>query len=240
MLVDEYEPQEIFDQLSQAIETYRAPLNRNNCADYMFQAADGMNDQFERKQAAELLGSLDHCEQQLRKYYNSGRLHLIIEGVIHPTAVGCDIYIHSEDKQYFRLYHRIGNSLRPRTGLYSEYMAWRWQLDKAGVTVIETSGQEALVMALGSFYRNAQKSEHTTLRRYTKQRIVIPVLDSQVELLMGIEGLGEARAKALVKQLGSAWAVLSADPEVLASVKISEKRLGSSIAQQILKAIGRK
>ena len=242
LLLDEYEPQEIELLISQAIQVIRCPLNRDSFADYMFLAADNMNDEFERKQTGELLEDMDGCELQLRRYYqNTSRLHLIVEGVIWPTSVGIDCYRKS-DKPFFTLYYRVGDNKKPKTGLYAKYMAWRWQLDKAGVTVIETPGLECTARTLIAFYDNAQKVKHTTLKRYIKPKIPIPkfndIASIQTGVLMSLGDVGEHTARALLSRFDySIRDIANATVEELATTELESRRIGRKLAEHIHKVM---
>lgn len=64
------------------------PLNQSNRSDYYYGGADGKTRQFSRKQAGELLSSLDTAEEQLRDYYeNADENYQIVEGIISPVPL---------------------------------------------------------------------------------------------------------------------------------------------------------
>lgn len=220
-------------------ELQRAPLNTRGFADYMWQCADGHLLQIERKQWGEIQ-DVDAVEEQLRRELAApvGETILLIEGVAVPTATGLDVYTLSKDARFFRLSRSYpGEGRRSQPGLYSKIMGWIYQLDKVGVGTVFTHSWEASAVAIGAWYKNSQKTEHATLQRYIRPRVNLVVHDPQVKSLMGLEGagLGEERAKALIKRFGNLLNVLTAEHGQIASLP----GFGHVLENKIFKAVGR-
>ena len=249
ILVDVYEPVEIENILKQVVPTIRMSLNHSDegFADYLWFAVDGHRIQVERKQCGELLSSLDDAEEQLGREVNNGveETILLIEGVCSPVpgfSRATQTYIRPKSSKSGRDLLIAGKTFNVN---YVGYQAWKSQLDKAGITIVETFNWEATALTLVGLYNNSQKLEHTTLRRYIKEHITVHPFNEHVISLMGIRGanLGEARAKALIERYGTVWYTLSQSAEDLAETLVGEedkqKRLGLVIARKLMKAIGR-
>ena len=241
IFVDIFEPTQIENLLKQTVETTRMTLNHSpeGYADYLFFACDGHRIQVERKQIDEILSDLDGTEEQLGREVSNGveETILIYEGTCEPIP-GLKMAVQS-----FKL-AKGGKVMVPSHKYnisYTGLQAWFSQLDKAGITVIHTCHYIGTAMTLVALYNNAQKQEHTTLRRYIKEHIVVKPFNEHVITLMGIKGasLGEARAKALIERYGTVWYTLSQSVEEIAETIVGEKKLGMAVAQKLHKAIGR-
>mgnify|MGYP001570170407 CR=1 FL=1 len=233
LMVDIFEPTtDIVPLLAQSLEVQITELNLNGFADYMWNAVDGHSIQIERKQAGELLSGLDRVEAQLRRQYDKAQENLLlIEGFIVPSSGGCQTITPAKDGKVFYLNREYKVN-------FGGFLDWLYQLDKCGITVLyPTNGIRGTARQIAALYWNSQKPEHSTLRRYIKQKIYIESQDQQVKNLMGLEGvsLGETRAKALIDKFGSLWGVVIRDEEELCSVE----GIGKTLASQLLKAIGR-
>lgn len=236
LLMDIYEPDQMKVLLGQVVEVDQVPLNTSGMADYMWQAVDGHWCQVERKQWGEVLGDLDGVEEQLRRELkNADELGLLIEGVAEPTPYGIDVYKKAEDKPYYRMMHSYGNSLRPRSGFYGQVQAWLWSLDKAGVSVYQTSNLQATATTLIAHFKQGLKEEHTVLNRYVKSRVVLKDLNPNVHMFMAIPGVGEDRAKKLADWFGNLWALSNAEVADICRVD----GIGPQLAAKILRSLGR-
>ncbi len=238
ILVDVFEPDDIFYLLKQSVEVQRQNLVQAGFADYLFFACDGHRIQVERKQWGEVLSDPDHVEEQLRRELPAAEeTVLLVEGVAEATAWGMDTYCRSADKPYFRHQHSYGTRRRPQPGLYHRIQSWFWQLDKAGVGVYRTVHSRDTAAAIASWYRSSQKEEHLTLKRYIRPRMQTKAFDPRVLTLMGMSGIeiGEVRAKALVEAFGSVWAVVNAGYSDLIQVE----GIGPSIAKRLIEVVGR-
>lgn len=232
--IDAFEPVEVEKLLKQSIPLCdRTNLNRMNLADYYWLCADGHAAQIERKQWAELLGEFDVIEEQLRKYIdNTQEMGLITEGLLFPNKLGCETWKiepngYVSRKQVWK---------RP----YSEIMAWLWQLDKQGITWYNTAHYVATAYTLVAFYKNSQKEEHTTMRRYIKAKANAWQPNIHVQNLVNLRGtglrIGENMAEALIDYFGTYWGVLTRSEEELCEVP----GVGMKTADALMKAIGRK
>lgn len=245
LLIDNHEPKEIECLISQSVPTLmpQPGLNSQGFADYMWFACDGHRIQVERKQISEVLGGMDSVEEQLRRELDNDveETLLLIEGVCEPV-VGLKIATqtwHKAKEKNILIPGRVYNCS------YTGYQAWLNQLDKAGITVVQTFDYTATAMTLVALYQNSQKEEHKTLRRYIKDRIFIESYNPHVYNLMAVKGggVGEEIAKAWIEQFGTFWYAIHQDVEVLAEVMVGEKgkekRVGTARARKFLKAIGR-
>ncbi len=235
IIIDTFEPDSIEALMSSSVDTMRKGLEPLGNADYLFFACDGHSIQIERKQAGELLSSIEKVEEQLRRELpNADETILLWEGVIEPVM--------AQNGANCMAYHKAkgGDILvpgRPYNQNYGGLQAWFSQLDKCGVTVVNTTSMVATALTIVALYRSAQKPEHTTLRRYIKEKIHIETFNPHVLSLMGIEGamIGEVKAKALIKRFDSLWGVISQSPEELAKTE----GLGITTATKLLRAVGR-
>ena len=250
IMVDIFEPKEIEDIIKMVIPTIRMSLNHSEegYADYLWFACDGHRIQVERKQVTEILSGLDSVEEQLGRELNNGVAEtlLLIEGVCGPVpglSRSMQTYIRPKTAKAGRELLIPGKTYQVN---YVGYQAWKSQLDKAGITIVETFNWEATALTLVGLYNNSQKEEHTTLRRYIKEHITVQPFNEHVITLMGIRGafLGEGRAKALIERFGTVWYVLNEPAESLAETLVGEeghtkKKLGMATVNKLFKAIGR-
>jgi len=249
VMVDIYEPKEIEDIIKQVVPTIRMSLNHSDegYADYLWFACDGHRIQVERKQTSEILSSLDDVEEQLGREINNGveETLLLIEGVCGPVpgfSRATQAYMRPKNVKSGRDLLIPGKTFNVN---YVGLQAWKSQLDKAGVTIVETFNWEATALTLVGLYNNSQKEKHTTLRRYIKEHIYVKPFNEHVITLMGIRGvnLGEARAKALIERYGTVWYTLNQPAEDIAETLVGEedkkKRLGMATVNKLFKAIGR-
>lgn len=129
---------------------------------------------------------------------------------------------------------------------YTGLQAWKSQLDKAGVTIVETFDYTATAMTLVALYQNSQKLEHKTLRRYIKEKIYVEGMNPHVLNLMSVKGggIGEEKAKALIERYGTFWYTINQSVEDLAETMVGgedkkQKRLGRPSVERLFKALGR-
>jgi len=245
IFVDSFEPKEIETLISQSVPTTRMMLNHDvvGYADYLWFGCDGHRIQVERKQIDEILSNMNGVEEQLGRELSNGveETILLYEGECEPipslkTAV--QSWKLAKGGKVMVPHHKYNIS-------YKGLMAWFYQLDKAGITIVHTSHYTATAVALVALYDSSQDSAHTTLRRYIKEHITVQPFNEQVITLMGIKGanLGEARAKALIERYGTVWYTLNRDAEELADTLVGEegnkKKLGLATAKKLFKAIGR-
>ena len=241
ILMDVYEPYSIWELLTQSVDVIKTTLNHSEqgYADYLWYCIDGHRVQVERKQIGELLGGIDAVEEQLSRELGNGveETVLLVEGFCEPVpGVRSAIQLWVPSKK--------GNVLVPGNKYnisYQGLQAWYSQLDKSGVTIVQTANWKATAITLVGLYASSQKAEHTTLRRYIKDHIHTTSRNPHILTLMGIKngGVGEEIAKALIERFGTAWYVLSQDVDTLAETVVGEKRFGPARAKKLLKAIGR-
>jgi len=239
ILLDIFEPVEVEYLIAQSVPVTRLSLNSKGIADYLWYAFDNHRIQVERKQINEILGGMDKVEEQLRRELSNGveETLLLIEGVCEPIAglkIATQVWHKARDKN-------IMIPGRAYNCSYTGYQAWLSQLDKCGITIVQTFDYTATAMALVALYQNAQKAEHKTLRRYIKDKIYIETFNPHVLNLMSVEGggIGEEKAKALIDRYGTFWYCVNQDAEDLAETMVGNKRLGLATARRLLKALGR-
>jgi len=234
LVADIFDPDYIFDLISQCVPTSRQNLEPMGWADYLWYDASSKPRHIERKQAGELVGGMDEVERQLRKYLRKrdAALGLLIEGTICPLG---------NRSVWTQRYDDFGNP-DPKGGRefrqpYQKVAAWLWVLDKLGVTIYRTLNQRGTAEFLVAAYRASQKEKHTTLQRYHRQLPPVWEPNPSVETLMGIVGvnLGPVRAEKLIQRFGTVWGVLSASKEDLVDVKGVE----AVTVEKLMKAIGR-
>lgn len=245
MIIDVFEPQQIEDLLRQCLTVSRIALNTRGFADYLWHAVDGHTIQVERKQIDEILGDMDGVELQLRKeIVNAEETLLLYEGTFEPiagTKTACQSFRKSKDGKLLVPGHKYNTS-------YAGVQAWFSQLDKAGITIVNTIDYVATATTLVALYNNSQKEEHTTFKRYIKQKIYPKPYNPHVETLMGIANvnIGEEIATALIDRYGTSYYTLSQEPEELAETIVGERKSGGVIrfginrARGLLKAVGRR
>ena len=253
MFVDTYEPYSIWELLTQSIDVAKMALNHGpeGYADYLWLAFDGHRIQVERKQIDEILSGMDSVEEQLTREMSNGveETILLIERFCEPIP-GNRAAVQSYTRPQEGLRKLLKRILKHEDVLipghkynvsYGGLQAWKSQLDKAGITIVETFDWQATVHTLVALYKNSQKEEHTTLRRYIKDHIITTERNPHVLTLMGVKGggVGEEIGKALIERFGTAHYALTQDVDSLAETVVGEKRLGPLRAKRLLKAFGR-
>ena len=231
--IDVHEPKEALPTLSPVIPCAVQPLNSEGYADYLWSGAEGKQ-QVERKTWYEILGDLDSIENQLRRQlqaHPSIRLILIVEGVAVPSATGTTVFKETTKGKRHLFYAGKSYFLGPMKGAY----AWLYEVGKY-IEVHQTPTYGATLNMLTAFYKADQKENHTTFQRYLKEITFHP--NPMVQRLMGMGshlGIGATRAEALIKKFGTPYNVVTATPEILASVD----GIGKAVAVKFLRGVGR-
>jgi len=252
LFVDTYEPYSIWELLTQSVEVIKQDLNHAlGIADYMWYCCDGHRIQVERKQIDEILSGMDSVEEQLTRELSNGveETLLLIERFCEPIP-GNYMAVQTYTRPPERLGKVFMKILKHDSVLvpghkynisYAGLQAWKSQLDKAGITIVETFDWKATACTLVALYNSSQKEEHTTLRRYIKDKITTTERNPHVLTLMGVKngGVGEEIAKALIERFGTAHYTLTQDVDILAETVVGEKRFGPLRAKRLLKAFGR-
>ena len=236
LLADTHEPDKLTAALNQSISYPYSwswvGLNFMGLADYHITAADNHTAQIERKQAGELLSDLDAVEAQLgREMTRADETALAVEGIITPAPGGCWTWTQSKDGKLFvrSLAYKVS---------YAELQAWFWQLDKCGITVLQFPNWDSFVIGLVAIYKNLQKPEHVTLRRYIKERIQPLDPNPYVMTLMGLykADIGPETARKLLEIYDTPFEIYTRPASQLALVP----DIGPKTVKNIWKAIGRK
>lgn len=228
--IDYHEPVDMLPRMASVVPARVSNLNDEGWADYKWTGADG-DHQWERKQWGELTSGLDSIEGQLRQEFRAhpkAKLGLIVEGVATPSMMGTQLWNRSKGKDV--IYRTREQSLR-----YGQVSAWLYQIGKF-IEVHYTSDLSGTAAFLCAAYQSDQKEEHGTFERYLRPITWSP--NPQVEMLAAIGhgiGVGPAKAEAIIKQFGTVWNVLSADPSLL----IATPGVGRVLAMKLLRKVGR-
>ena len=220
--VDINEPQRILKLISQSVEAEMVAANEAGLADFSWLRVDGAKVSKERKQADELLSTgLDEVETQLRRELEKcDDLELVIEGFYVPSQSGtiaCKPQHGRSGIWIQQSFYRLP---------YAMVMAWFWGLNHAGVNVMFTSDMEGTAQYMVAAYKQDQKLEHTTLRRYTREKVVWHP-DRRVQVLLAVKGLGVKRAEALLVKYESVAGVIDALRDDTADVASTEGMNGA-------------
>lgn len=231
LLIDVHEPKDAEKLFSQSVaEVYRMALNSGGRADYWWCGADNHTVQIERKQWGEFLGEFDQMEEIIRRYMdNSDEMGLIIEGYVRPHPLGCEV---------LDIYHKSCRQVTVSKRNYAEVQAWLWRIDKLGITPYFSANWNATVIAVSAFYKNSQKEEHTTLRRYVKHKGQAWKPNPHIQNLINVVGggIGQLRAEAAVEAFGTYWDIIHRSRDELAEVE----GWGLKVADKFINALGRK
>ena len=247
ILLDVFEPDDIKLLISQVTEVSQVSLNTLGYADYQWASHDGRIIQVERKQMDEILGGLDHVEEQLRReFVKTDETILVIEGSCEPVQ---DIFPMTrswkmaKSRKVMIPHHNYKLS-------YAGLQAWLYQIAQVGIHSFHTMDSQCTARAICAWYNSDQKEEHSTFKRYIKDRVVMPrgrdkenpePFNPHILNLMSIKGggIGEVIAKALIAKYGTYWAVVSQEMDMLAETRIGQKRFGEVAAKKLLRSIGR-
>ena len=227
---DVHEPPQIWMAINSTWPAVVEDLNGHGYADYLWDTVSGKKKQIERKQWGEVLAGMDSIEDQLRREKDAHPevdTALLIEGTLMPVHNGVQIMREAKNGIL------VAGRRSPIS--YQAIYAWIYNLEKY-LEVYHTPNLEGTIAALGAFYANDQKddSQHKTFQRHFKKVTFNP--NPQVTMLMGLlPGIGEVRAKALIKEFTTVWNVLSASPEVL----VAAEGIGIVTAKEVLRRIGR-
>ena len=218
----------VIPSLRQVIEVEVSDLNAQGYADYVWTDITGSPVQLERKTWNELASGMDDVERQLHGHLTSGKGRTIwlLEGIVLPTPIGTDLLLATSNPGIYRRTQFSSKRI-------SLFYAWLYQISKF-CEVYFSPNIEATAIILTTLYKADQKEKHDTLHRHLKAVTFHP--NPQVEMLMALlEGVGPARAEALVKQFGTVWNVVSAPLHKLVEVD----GIGVQTAAKFLHRIGR-
>lgn len=268
ILQDSNEPKELELYLAQSVEVQVGSYNQTQGSTQVYPdfviiggpKLIGVN----RKQAGELLSSLDKVEEQLQRELAGPceQLALIVEGFLAPDEMG-GCWAYSLEMGNVKLWNPakyIGMGTIPfkrwhSSQQYSGVRAWLTQLTSMGVMVIQTTSLYDTAAFLISLHNWAQKaeSEHKTLNRLIKENITVLGLDkAEIDFaisLMGIRnaGIGEELAMTIAslgfRTIGELFRYWAQD-RVLCDTMVREKlgtrprRVGVSAESKLQRALG--
>lgn len=243
---DTHEPTDIVRTLTMTFpELVKTPLNENGFSDYYWDGEaiesvqPGHNGEYqvERKTVLDCVNGVESIEEQLRKYSQDHphcRLRCVIEGALEPAPGGVIAYTRQSGRDSMK-----GVFFRSRPGMYESIigriLGWNEFLE-----VHWTASYIATAHWLAECYKRDQKPEEdrTTFKRYFKEVKWHP--NKQVIKLMGAAGndsnFGEKKAEDAIKVYGTAWAVMSSNPETISSKVRGVSRDG---ARLLLRNFGR-
>ncbi len=245
MFRDTFEPKNIEDLIAQSVPIQKKNLNHAlGIADYLWFTCDGHRVQVERKQFDEILSDMDGVEELLSRELDNG-----IEETVLLCEGGCEPVPGVKNFTQTWKSAKGGKIMVPSHKYQTSYkglMAWFYQLDKAGVTIVTTNHWIGSASALVAMYESSQDPKHKTLRRYVKDKIIIKSKNPHVLTLMGIKGggIGEEIAKSLISRYGTAHYTMKQDISDLAETMVGDddgvqKRMGICRAEKLVKAFGR-
>lgn len=268
ILQDSNEPKELELYLAQSVEVQVGSYNQTQGSTQVYPdfviiggpKLIGVN----RKQAGELLSSLDKVEEQLQRELAGPceQLALILEGSIVPDGNGgCWAYnLNWEHITMWRAQNQGTRGSIPFTRhhfnqQYSGVRAWLTQLTSMGVMVVQTTSLYDTAAFLISLHNWAQKaeSEHKTLNRLIKENITILGLDkAEVDFaitLMSVKnaGIGEELAMTIaslgfrtIGELFRYWAQGSGLCDTMVREKLGTRprRIGVSAESKLQRALG--
>jgi hypothetical protein len=235
LLIDSNESYEHEAALRACVPVERVPLNVHNYADYLWYDWNNLRIQVEHKQIGEILGGLNHVEEQLsRQLPMADRNYLCWTGEFEPVS--------NNSCQEFRSHGKVYVPGKIYRSSFTGVMAWFDQLDQCGVTVAHVSNEKDLAMWLVAMYQSHQVSPdgHHTLKRYIKDKIQTESKNPHVHALLAIGktnrcGLGEDAAIALVDRFCTLWQIANQEPASLAQTD----GVSLNVAKKLLTALGR-
>ena len=254
ILVDRSEPREIVKLLEQAVKVSIDDLNRHDLSDYFFTSITGKRLQFSRKQAGELLGSIDGAEADIRKYYNNAEENYqIVEGIISPCKITSQphkiqsVSIRNLSKSANQLHsYKVSDTgyiHNPHTWNINSSMLFSWihRLSKLGVITYWTVTKLDTARLLVAIYKNEQKpeEEHTTLTRYIRPRLYLEDQDPFVKALIYLSiayklNIGVDKAERIAMKYSSFIDVAMVSPSELCEIE----GIGKKLAVGLLNALG--
>lgn len=259
LLVDSNEPSNLVKLLQQSCPVTVTNLNIAKMSDYWFANYEGQRLQFSRKQAGELVGSIDEAERQLASYYaNADKNYQIVEGIISSArlkikGVSVPVDGHGSSTSTRDLGARLfcykiepggfidrGHSFSAVND--SLLYAWLHRLAEAGITTYFTDNWVGTARLLSAIYRNEQKApeDHSTLQRVVRPRIQIKEADPLMKSLLFLSnayqlGIGAKKAKALSDRFCNILDIATVSVEELMKVE----GIGRKQAEKILSSLGR-
>ena len=137
-----------------------------------------------------------------------------------------------EGKRY--LYARGIKNSEMRVSSVEGFLA---SISQQGITVIYRTNKEMLLDAITAYFHESVKDVRTTFNHHLsggKHQSKDPVFSQYMDVLLGIQGLGEKRAKALLEAFKTPRAVFYADDKALMSVD----GIGKDTVVKIREALG--
>lgn len=212
ILQDRNEPIEFEYLLKQSVDVQVGSFNQTSPTGPVYPdftcvnagLAAGVN----RKQAAELLGSIDAVEEQLGRELLGpcDSLVLMVEGLVVPTSDGCNA--HSIDEN-----GKVNPRGRAFRTPYARVMSWYTGLWELGIPVVNTSNLRGSATFLVQLHNSLGKEESRIFKRLITIRKEVQSYDlrerSLALFLMGIPGCGEEVALCLARQFETVWELMS-------------------------------
>lgn len=200
-----------YEYLSQMVPSAEMQsINVNGWADYWWQGVNGTV-QVEEKHWSEVLGSLDHIEDQLAKEFpHADQCHLVIRGTLTSWDDNCSMTWNRNGLWMRPLGKGIRGEARQAEPYRQNYRGLMMKLAKFqdfGIHVHQVDGWESVCQLVASLYEDSQHPEESkTFQRLIKPKPVLTmgVEDERVRKLalqiMGITaGVGEEIALSLAE-----------------------------------------
>lgn len=257
--IDIHEPtlsESMLGQVIGAENVITVPLNNAGYADYVYFHWTGELEQVERKQADEVLSSLEDCEYQLADHIfqkPEGRLVLLVEGIPVPTPTGIQTLKEAVNGRAWYKSRHYNYS-------YQKFEKWKADLERKGVLIWITANYMGTVNALAALYNSAQYRSGVLERHLKVQGVGQPKPEEvkeeeagkrkngewvkpwkpnpyvQTLIQMPGNGFGVELAERAIDAFGTTWDVVRQEPEVLAE---HIQGVGVDKARQLLRAVGR-
>ncbi|KKM67750.1 hypothetical protein LCGC14_1467950 [marine sediment metagenome] len=227
IFLDVHESEELEVLLAARIQVVRAPLNERDIADIFWLGLDGTH-QIEMKATGEILDNIEHVEGQLvRQFYSAKHSALMVRDVV---SIHHDYSARGYSKRGKFFVHTYSHR-----SSYHSFRSWLNALDHVGVRVIEVPTMQDAVVAIMCEYDYSMRTDHSTFKKYYREKIRIPEKNPQILALMYLSlaynwNIGYEKSAMLIGALGTLNGVLNADSKTLCAVK----GIGPIIAKKIM------
>lgn len=219
--------------------------------DYIYGGVDGVVTAIEVKQISQLMGDLQsgNLDVQLAGCLETyDRTILLIVGVARPNVQDegkLSLYKYNPKSDSFeRMVERFRRDQRKIPTFdksYLSYAAFKKRIQELGVDLLESADYISAGYQIAAAYKNAQKKEHTVLRRYIRQKPILWTPDPNVEILVSISHTAGVRlstksARLMLERWRTPWGVLKQTPKKWQEIE----GVGKLIAEGLAKALGKK
>lgn len=199
----------------------------------------GMIPGLNAKQAGELVGNIDACEEQLtREIPYVDKLTLMVRGLITPTTDNCCLCRPVDEKGHIQNGRIFAQN-------YVGLMAWFHRIEEMGVAVVQLPNIRACASYIIAMHNNVGKPEHHTFTRLIKLKQMIDEQDPNERAwllrLMSIPGVAEQAARAIAAVIPNDYQLVMflAEGGKLADLVLpSGRKLGPALEKRIRGFLG--